>query len=194
MEPLTEQQIKQELLQEAGKENSHLLLIKSEHAHYVQGHCSPEETRADYVDALQALLQENAVRCLFDNKDLALYECTRVPCRAYTIAAATEKLEAELHSSGAVYKIHSTDGEYVQCGEQAFNEAEIERIVFLKALQKLHHSGKIRAALENRHLCRFELTLESMCEHYSLSMELPLYEEVIPAQIAPTGRTLLEAS
>jgi hypothetical protein len=185
---------KQDLLEDAAKDHKQLLLVKTLESEHVKGHCMPEEVRAAYVEALESLLGEGAVKLVFKNKDLQLYECTASAWRASTIAAATQQIVAELNKSGAVYKIHSQQGEFVQCGDQAIDGLEVERIVFLKALHKLLYSGQIVPVNDSKQFCTFRLAPNFKRERQARVASVPRVEEMMPPHIVPAEETLREAS
>jgi len=145
------------ILEEAARHSNQIFKVATGDGYYVKGYCSPDELRCIYIAALDSLLQHGLIKHVFTNKDFELYAVNACATELTTMHSATERILAELDATGSVYKIHSHQGEFVQCGDNAFDQFEHERIVFMRALHVLLHSGKIRVVSESREMCRLEL-------------------------------------
>jgi len=158
------EQAKIALLREASSTLNTISKVKGDGAEFVK--CKrafdrPEEIRTLYLLALDALIEDGATELVLTNEYLDLFELKQ-STQASTLAAAKDVLLKQLKLDGRIYKIHSPQGEFVQCrkfalgGADHTDENEDEsRIMFLKALSELIRSGKVDLVAESREMTVF---------------------------------------
>lgn len=164
-----------DILREAAKHKNQICKLQSPDGGFVKvrrGYSQPDELRATYNAALNSLLKNGSIKFVFKNSHLELYEVTAAASQATTLRSAMERVLEEMQTSGSVYKIHSERGEFVQCGENAFDMFEHERILMMQALHELLHNGKIQVVYESREMCRFELAPASHTGYVQYHREL----------------------
>jgi len=150
-----------ELLREAAKAGNQLCKLKHSAGTFIKaryGYSHPEELREHYMQAFDQLVAEGKVKLVLENKDLELYELVKDSTRISTKEHARKVILHEAERAIEIYKIHSSDGEFVQVGSEAYWEIDEERILFLEALGELAHHNKLRIVWDSKELCRYELS------------------------------------
>lgn len=150
-----------ELLREAAKSGKQICKLKHAAGTFIKarhGYSHPEEIRAHYMRAFDQLVAEGKLRLVLENKDLELYEVVEDPDRISSKQHARQLLMEEAGRAAEIYKIHSSDGEFVQIGSRAFCDIDDERILFLEALSELARQNKLCLVWDSKELCRYELT------------------------------------
>ncbi|CAN5589503.1 hypothetical protein BH11CYA1_BH11CYA1_40380 [soil metagenome] len=160
------EQTKIALLREASKTLNTISKIKSDGAEFVKckhAYAQPEEIRTLYLAALESLIEDGSTELVLTNEYLDLFELKQVSPVA-TLSAAKDALLKQLKQDGRIYKIHSPQGEFVQCKKFALGGAKLfdgdeneeeSRIVFLRALSELMRYGKIDLVSESREMSVF---------------------------------------
>ncbi|MFA6213604.1 MAG: hypothetical protein WCT03_26990 [Candidatus Obscuribacterales bacterium] len=158
------EQTKIALLREASKTLNTISKVKSDGAEFVKckhAYAHPEEIRTLYLQALDSLIEDGSTELVLTNEYLDLFELKQTTPLS-TLAAAKEALLRQLKQDGRIYKIHSPQGEFVQCKKFALGGAdrpdeneEESRIVFLRALSELMRYGKVDLVSESREMSVF---------------------------------------
>lgn len=164
---------KASLLREGARTLNTVSKVKTHNSEYVKckhAYDHPEDLRLLYLEALDALIEDNAMELILTNEYLDLFE-VRQPSKANTIESAKEALLKQLRQDGRIYKIHSPRGEFVQCKKFALGGAplpdeseEESRILFLQALSELMRYGKIDLVAESKEMCIFSLAHQYSAE------------------------------
>lgn len=140
---------KSEILRQASQHGNQVCKLKSPDGDFVKvkhGFNQPDELRRIYLDALNALLLDGSVKHVFSNRVLELYEAKSALCQATTLLVFKHRIMSEFQSSGRVYKIHGSIGEFVQLGAQSCEGPEFERILYIEALGDLLHRGVLNVS------------------------------------------------
>ena len=142
-----------ELLLEASRNNNQLFLVEKPESRYVKGFSAPYELRDIYISALASLAREGSIKPLFKNPEMHLYLVTAIAPSVPSLDSAKARILEEIENYQFIYKIHSSDGEYVQCQSENFARFDSVRILYLRALGELLRRGKIDVKKENRDVC-----------------------------------------
>lgn len=86
---------------------------------------------------------------LFESSRLSGQNGIRRICTSEALSAARELLTAE-SNKGCVYKMHTSDGDFVQSTGHQFRSSEEERILFLRALSDLQACGFLLPVAETK--------------------------------------------
>jgi hypothetical protein len=140
---------KSQLLSEAAASNNQLFKVDNLDGVYVKGFSIPIELRELFVAGLDSLLQEGEITSLFTNAQLQVFGLTA----GSSMLRILQEIQDHIH----IYKIHSSAGEFVQCACENFDHYDSSRIVFLRALGDLLHSGEIDVVSECREMCVYKI-------------------------------------
>lgn len=157
-----------ELLREARKVNNQICRLHTENGDFIKarrGYSIPTETRELYLSACDELLKDGRLRLVLRNHALDLFELVGTQIIKDWVEAKQVLLDA-VKENGMVYKIHSSDGEFVQCGS-AFNSNEEERIFFLEALYELVHHGFLEVVADSREFTQYQLRTKQPFSPYA---------------------------
>ncbi len=177
------EQTKIALLREASKTLNTISKVKNGGEEFVKckhAYDHPEEIRSLYLQALDSLIEDGATELVLTNEYLDLFELKQTSTIS-TLAAAKEALLRQLKQDGRIYKIHSPQGEFVQCKKFALGGAdrpdeneEESRIMFLKALSELMRYGKIDLVSENKEMSVFAPAMQ----YSSAANATEIYEDL----------------
>jgi hypothetical protein len=148
---------KSQLLSEAAASNNQLFKVDNLDGVYVKGFSIPIELRELFVAGLDSLLQEGEITSLFTNAQLQVFGLTAGSSMLVTVKSAKLRILQEIQDHIHIYKIHSSAGEFVQCACENFDHYDSSRIVFLRALGDLLHSGEIDVVSECREMCVYKI-------------------------------------
>lgn len=145
-----------ELLYEAGKSGDLLMKLRNGVGDFVKAkraYVDTDEMREIYLAGLEQLLSEEKVQQTLSSKDMTVFRVTEVgrACRR-TLESASAELLAAVQRDGFIAKVHSANGEYLQCGSQVYSEIEEERIIYLEAFCELLHHGFVQPASESKEM------------------------------------------
>lgn len=149
---------KSDILREASLHGNQICRLKNASGEFVKvkrGYSQPDELRLAFLSALDELLTDGSVKQVFNNRVLEFYEAKSPLNESTTLLSIKDRIMREIAESGHVYKIHSPIGEFVQLGNQSFEEPEHERIVYMEALGALLHHGAISVANETAEMTVF---------------------------------------
>jgi hypothetical protein len=148
-----------ELLREAVKAGSEIRKVKNGAGDFVkvrQHAYSHPEVRELYMQAFESLMLEGRLRCVLQNKAIELYLVVNSSGPVLNKSAARRVLLHAAEEHGHVYKVHSSDGEFVQVGPCIFSEIEEERILFLQVLFDLFREERLRLVGDSREVAHYE--------------------------------------
>lgn len=149
-----------ELLREAVKAGSEIRKVKDGAGDFVKvrqhAYSHPEEVRSLYMQAFESLMHEGRLRCVLQNKAIELYLVLDSSGPVLNKSAARRVLLQAADEHGHVYKVHSSDGEFVQVGPCIFSEIEEERIMFLQVLFDLFREERLRLVGDSREVAHYE--------------------------------------
>jgi hypothetical protein len=151
-----------ELLQFASLNGNQLFKVDASDGVYVKGYGIPEGSRDLYVAALDSLTHDGSVTPLFRNNEIQLFSITNFAASMVTLDSAKERILQEMEEYGYVYKIHSHTGEFVQFVGENFEQVEYSRILFMRALGDLLHSGQIDVHSDTREMCIYKKSFYSV--------------------------------
>ena len=153
------------ILLEAIKHGNQIYKLRDETGEFIKiqhSYSQPADSRSGYLVALNSLFNSGLVRQVFANDNIELFEVTSQGKAFTTLTSAKELIQKELKTNGRVYKIHSHKGEFVQCGANAINQIDSERILYMQALQTLLHRGVIRVTCETSEMATYELDAKQL--------------------------------
>ena len=142
-----------ELLREAGKSRNQLCKIKNNAGEFVtcrHSYVEPEERRATYLAAFDSLSRDGKIRKIVENDVLEIYEVPDENNLGLTVQDAMTALLDGIKRHEQIFKIHGSDGEFVQCGANVYFSPDQERIVFLEAIYELLHHGQVEIVSDTR--------------------------------------------
>ncbi len=145
-----------ELLYEARKSGDLLMKLRNGVGDFVKAkraYVDTDEMREAYLAGLELLLAEGKVKQTLGTKDMMLFRLTDTGrnSRCTHESARAELLEA-VRADGFIAKIHSLDGEYLQCGTRVFSDVEEERIIYLEAFCDLLLHGYVEPTSEAKEM------------------------------------------
>lgn len=161
------QEAANELLYESAKSGNLLMKVQNGVGDFVKtkrAYVETDEIRETYLAGLELLLAEGKIQQTLGSKDMTVFRVTDEGRRTRITAemARTNLLDA-VKADGFIAKVHSIDGEYLQCGNQVFSESDEERILYLEAFCDLLQHGYVQPASETK-----EMSL------YSFANKMPL--------------------
>lgn len=160
MELMRLEEAASELLAEAGKAGNLLLRMHDDEGEFVKAKRAYAEptVRSLYMQAFYFLLEQGQISSILKNREMEVYELTAVGHAARNTASQVKaQLIAEIQKAGQAFKIHSLNGDFVQCGPWAHDSMEHERIMFLEALCDLLSHGVIQVIAESKEISRYEM-------------------------------------
>ena len=148
---------KKEILYDAAQNKNRIYLMGLTDSACVKGYYAPVEWRQIYVAALNALQLEGSVEPIFKNKEMQLFAVTAMAPAVETLNSAKEKILQEIQTNGFIYKIHSRNGEFVQCADENFADFEGTRMLYNRALGELLRRGVVDVVEETREMCTYAM-------------------------------------
>jgi len=150
-----------ELLYEAGKSSDLLMKLRNEFGDFVKAkraYVDTDEMRLAYLAGLEHLIAEGLVKQTLGTKDMTVFRVTDSgrSSRKTVDGALADLLEA-VQEDGFVAKIHSAEGEFLQCGNRVFSDVEEERIIYLEAFCNLLLHGYIEPTSESKEMSMYAL-------------------------------------
>lgn len=150
------QEAANELLYEARKSGDLLMKLRNGVGDFVKAkraYVDTDEMRELYLSGLEHLLAEGKVQQTLGSRDMTVFRLTDagLNSRCSRESARVELLEA-VRADGFIAKVHSVDGEYLQCGNKLFSEVEEERIIYLEAFCDLVDHGYIQPTSEAKEM------------------------------------------
>ncbi|MBX9953219.1 MAG: hypothetical protein K2Y39_28855 [Candidatus Obscuribacterales bacterium] len=150
------QEAANELLYESAKSGDLLMKVRNGVGDFVKAkraYVDSDELREIYLAGLEQLVAEGKVRQAMGSRDMTLFRVTdEGRLQRITLDSARTKLLEVIESEGIIAKVHSIDGEYLQCGSQVFSEIEAERILYLEAFCDLLQHGFVVPTSESREM------------------------------------------
>ena len=151
-----------ELLKEAKKSHNQLCRMKSSYGSFVRckhAYAEPEELRNLYLAAFDSLCLECKLIKVLENDIFEIYELDEDGCGVrLSMQDAMDVILSAMQRYGLLYKIHSTDGEFIQCGTATYAEKDDERIIYLEAVYRLMHKGSIQVVSDSKKYATYELS------------------------------------
>ncbi len=150
------QEAANELLYEARKSGDLLMKLRNGVGDFVKAkraYVDNDEMRETYLAGLEHLLAEGKVQQALGSRDMTVFRLTDAGrnSRCTRESARAELLEA-VRADGFIAKVHSVDGEYLQCGTRVFSELEEERIIYLEAFCDLLQHGYVEPTSETKEM------------------------------------------
>jgi hypothetical protein len=149
-----------ELIREAMKAGKEIRMVKDGTSDFVKvrshAYSHPEEIRELYMQAFQGLMLDGKLKCLLHNKSVELYEVLDSNGQITCKSAARSALLLAAQEYGHIYKVHCSDGEFVQAGDHVFGEVEEERILFLQVLVELFREQRLRLVTDSKEVAHYE--------------------------------------
>lgn len=149
-----------ELVTDALKAGNVILRLRDESGAFVKAkraYMDLSDMRNTYLEALNFLHNEGKVQLILTNDELEVFEITAKGRAAkHSVEQAKQLLLHEMRQTGHAFKIHSLQGEFVQCGQWSHNTTEEERILYLSAFCELLSHGAIQVVWESREISRYE--------------------------------------
>ncbi len=154
-----------ELLYEARKSGDLLMKLRNGVGDFVKAkraYVDNDEMREVYLEGLEQLLAEGKIQQTLGTKDMMVFRLTEagLNSRCTHESARAELLEA-VRADGFIAKIHSVDGEYLQCGTKVYSEVEEERIIYLDAFCDLLLHGYIQPTSEAKEMSLYSYANKS---------------------------------
>lgn len=150
-----------ELLYEAGKSGDLLMKLRNEFGDFVKAkraYVDTDEVRDVYLAGMQRLLEEGKIKQTLGTKDMTVFRVTEAGRNSRrTLERALADLLDAIQQDEYMAKVHSVDGEYLQCGEQVFSEIDEERIIYLEAFCYLLHHGFVQPTTESKEMSLYTL-------------------------------------
>lgn len=150
------QEAANELLYEARKSGDLLMKLRNGVGDFVKAkraYVDTEEMREMYLAGLEHLLSEGKIQQTLGSRDMTVFRLTDIglKSRCSRESARVDLLEA-VRADGFIAKVHSVNGEYLQCGSKVFSEIEEERIFYLEAFGDLVDHGYIQPTSEAKEM------------------------------------------
>ncbi len=137
-----------ELLREAQKSRNQLCKMKNGSGEFVRcrySYVEPEELRTLYLAAFNSLRLDGKLKKVLENDILEIYEVNgNDNGSGLSIQDAKATLIDGANRFGQLFKIHSPEGEFIQCGSKVYFEPDQDRILYLEALYELLHHGQVQ--------------------------------------------------
>lgn len=150
------QEAASELLYESAKSDDLLMKVRNGDGDFVKAkraYVDSDELRETYLAGLEQLLAEGKIRQAMGSRDMTLFRVTdEGRLHRITLDSARASLLEAIESEGIIIKVHSVDGEYLQCGNQVFSEIDQERILYLEAFCDLLHHGYVLPTSESKEM------------------------------------------
>ncbi|MDR3616065.1 MAG: hypothetical protein P4L53_21080 [Candidatus Obscuribacterales bacterium] len=151
-----------ELLREAKKSRNQLCRMKTGYGSFVRckhAYAEPEELRSLYLAAFDSLCLEGKLIKVLENDIFEIYEIDEVGCGVrVSMQDAMDEILCGLQRYGLLYKIHSNEGEFIQCGSTSYANEDDERIIYLEAVYRLMHKGLIQVVSDSKQYATYALS------------------------------------
>jgi hypothetical protein len=151
-----------ELLREAKKSHNQLCRMKTGYGSFVRckhAYAEPEELRSLYLAAFDSLCVEGKLVKVLENDIFEIYELDEDGRGAkLSTQDAMDAILSGMQRYGLLYKIHSNEGEFIQCGNASYADEDEERIVYLGAVYRLMHKGLIQVVSDSKQYATYALS------------------------------------
>ena len=150
-----------ELLREAKKSRNQLCRMKSDSGSFIRckhAYVEPEEIRTLYLEAFDSLCSDGTLKKILENDIFEIYELDQDGQGIkISVEDAMNVLQEGMQRYGQLYKVHSRDGEFIQCAGTTYADKDDERIVYLEAVYRLMHKGIINVVSDSKQLATYAL-------------------------------------
>ncbi|PZM85908.1 MAG: hypothetical protein DKT66_00440 [Candidatus Melainabacteria bacterium] len=145
-----------ELLYESAKSSDLLMRLRNGVGDFVKAkraYVETDEVRETYLAGLELLLAEGKIQQTLGSRDMTLFRVTDEGKRKrVTFEMARANLLEAVQADGFIAKVHSADGEYLQCGTRVYSDVDEERILYLEAFCDLLQHSYVRPTSESKEM------------------------------------------
>jgi hypothetical protein len=136
--------------------------MKSGHGSFIRGKhafAEPEDLRSLYLAAFDSLCLDGKLRKILENDIFEIYEIDEDGRGVkLSVQDAIESILTGMQRYGLLYKIHSSEGEFIQCGSATYADKDDERITYLEAVYRLMHKGMIQVVSDSKQYATYSLS------------------------------------